>query len=170
MNWPAIAAIAEMLGAAAVVMSLLYLAAQVRSSTRQSKLDATRDLAVRISEVSLAVSASREMGALFLNGNADYKSLDQIDQVRFRGLMNALFRGLEQQYLLQKEGRLDSESWTAVEAIIADFGSLPGVQQYLADRSNWYAQSFIDFVWNTTGVEAPSRSTAMVDQYRPVSE
>ena len=80
------------------------------------------------------MAATREMGALLLSGSWDYEKLDQIDQVRFRGLMNSLFRGLEQQYLLRKAGALDDESWAAVEAIIADSGSgtivsapLPGV-------------------------------------------
>ncbi len=170
MNWSALAAIAEMLGAAAVVMSVLYLAAQVRSSTRQARLDATRELATRISEVSLAVSASREMGALLLTGGGDYEKLDEVDRVRFRGLMNALFRGLEQQYLLREEGALDDEAWSAVEQITKDFSSLPGVQQYLADRGNWYSASFLAFVWSTAGIESQPPSATMADQYRPISE
>lgn len=170
MNWSAVAAIAEMLGAAAVVMSVLYLAAQVRSSTRQAKLDATRDLATRISEISLAVSASREMGALLLTGGGDYEKLDEVDRVRFRGLMNALFRGLEQQYLLREEGALDDEAWSAVAQIAKDFSALPGVQQYLADRGNWYSARFLDFVWSTAGIESRPPGTTIADQYRPFSE
>jgi hypothetical protein len=169
-NWSALAAIAEMLGAAAVVMSVLYLAAQVRSGTRQAKLDATRELATRISEISLAVATSREMGALLLNGGGAYEGLDEVDRVRFRGLMNALFRGLEQQYFLRIESALDDEAWSAVEQIAKDFSSLPGVQQYLADRGNWYSASFLAFLWSTVEIESPPPSATMADQYRPTSE
>ena len=46
MNWEAIGAIGEAVGAAAVVASLLYLAVQLRGSTRasivQAKLESTR--------------------------------------------------------------------------------------------------------------------------------
>jgi hypothetical protein len=166
MNWTAVGALAELLGAVAVVLSLVYLGAQVRGSTRQAKRDASRDLAVRISEISIAVSASREMGELLLVGGGSYESLDRVDEVRFRALMNALFRGLEQQYLLHREGALDDEAWTAVDNLIGDFASLPGVQRYFADRGQWYVPGFLDLVWRHAGKERTA-GPKMADQYRP---
>jgi hypothetical protein len=40
MNWEAVAAIGELLGATGVIVSLLYLAVQVRQNTRQTRLAA----------------------------------------------------------------------------------------------------------------------------------
>ena len=40
MNWDALSAVAAMIGAAAVVASLLYLAVQVRANTRASAIEA----------------------------------------------------------------------------------------------------------------------------------
>ena len=68
MNWSAVGAIAEVLGAVAVVVSLVYVAAQEIANTRQARLEAARDLAVRVSEVSIAVASSREGGQLLLQG------------------------------------------------------------------------------------------------------
>lgn len=167
MNWSAVGAIAELLGAVAVVVSLVYVAAQVKANTRQARLEAARDLAVRVSEISIAVASSREVGALLLHGGGAYERLDTVDQVRFRALMNALFRGLEQQFQLRREGALDDDEWAAVESMISDFASLPGVQKYFADRGQWYTPGFLEVVWRSTPVEARPAADAMADQYRP---
>lgn len=146
MNWSALGAIAELVGAVAVVVSLLYVAAQVKAGTRQARYDAGRDLAARVSDVSLAVAADPELGRLLVQGGANPDVLSPGDQARFRGLMNSLFRGLEQQYLLRREGSLDDESWAAVERMIRDWMALPGVQLYFRDRGGWYTTGFLEYV------------------------
>ena len=165
MNWSAIGAIGELLGAAAVVVSLLYLAAQVRASTGQARRDADRDLAARISDVSLAVATNPELGELLVRGGANPDRLGPGDQARFRGLMNSLFRGLEQQYRLRREGALDDESWAAIERLIKDWMALPGVQIYFLDRGQWYTDSFLDYVWEAAGGKPDRRGSDLLDHY-----
>ncbi len=43
MNWDALGAIGEIVGATAVVISVIYLAVQIRKQTVESRLSATRD-------------------------------------------------------------------------------------------------------------------------------
>jgi len=45
MNWNAIGAIADTIGAFGVIGSLIYLAIQIRSNTRQLRFDATQSIA-----------------------------------------------------------------------------------------------------------------------------
>ncbi len=167
MNWSAVSATAELLGAFAVVVSLIYLAAQVKANTRQARLEAARDLAVRVSEISIAIGSSREVGELFHRGGGEYGSLDAVDQLRFRALLNALFRGLEQQFHLRGQGALSDEEWTTVERIIMDFTSLPGVQQYFAERGQWYTEGFLEIVWRSTSPTDRPKGAPFADQYHP---
>ena len=46
MNWVAIEAVGQILGAAAVVASLGYLAAQIRNQNRESRLSAMREISL----------------------------------------------------------------------------------------------------------------------------
>ena len=165
MNWEALGAVADLVGAVVVVVSLLYLAAQVRGSTRQARFDATRELAVRITDVSLSVAESREVGELFFRGATRMEDLDPVDQVRFRGLMNGLFRGMEQQFVLRREGTLDDEDWDAVRHILHDFAQLPGVRNYLRDRAGWYKRSFVDYLREAEGLDASPAGVSMAAQY-----
>ncbi len=171
MNWSALGAVADLLSAVAVVVSLLYVAAQVKASTRQARQDAGRDLAARVSEVSLAVASDPELGRLLVQGGADPEVLSPGDQARFRGLMNSLFRGFEQQYLLRRQGALDDESWGAVERMIRDWMALPGVQIYFRDRGDWYTTGFLAYVTRAGGdtlVKEAKRS--LLDHYGDAAE
>lgn len=147
-----------------MVVSLFYLAGEVRKSTMQARLDASRELATRITEASIAAAASRDLAELFHEGSGDMERLDPVDQTRYRGFMNALFRGFEQQFLLWKSGALDEEMWESVVEIVRDFASMPGVQTYLRDRRGWYVRSFIDFVEQVAAVDL-SGGTRMFDHY-----
>ena len=165
LNWDAVGAVAELVGAIAVVVSLLYVATQVRESTRQARRDATRELASRISDVSLAVATNPDLGALIVQAGVDPSKLSPGDQARFRGLMNSLFRGLEQQFLLRRERALDDESWEAIERLTQDFAHLPGVQTYLLDRGRWYSASFLEWVWSLVGGRPDREGKTIAEQY-----
>ncbi len=110
MNWSAVGAIGELVGAAAVVVSLLYLAAQMRNAARQARLEAGRSLSTGIAEVSLALSVNGELGDIYVRGSRDFESLDTKEQFRYRTFMNSVFKLLEQMYFLQLEGSLDPVS------------------------------------------------------------
>jgi hypothetical protein len=171
LNWSALGAIAELAGAVAVVVSLLYVAAQVKASTRQARRDAGRDLAARVSDVSLTVAADPELGRLLVQGGANPDALSPGDQARFRGLMNSLFRGLEQQYLLRREGSLDDETWAAVDRMIRDWMTLHGVQVYFRDRGGWYTTSFMDYVASmASGGVLGERGKTIADHYGEAAE
>jgi hypothetical protein len=77
MNWDAIGAVGEAIGAAGVIASLVYLAIQIRASTRasavQAKLQATRLL----SEVMDSLIQTPELNDLYLRGLADLGSLSK---------------------------------------------------------------------------------------------
>ena len=50
MNWDAIGAVGEILGAAALFASLIYLALQIRIQNRESQLSAIHDISVGFRE------------------------------------------------------------------------------------------------------------------------
>lgn len=170
MNWEAIGAIGELLGAVAVVLSLLYVALQVRSSTRQARFDASRELAVRISDASFAAAENPDLAEIFHRGSANPGSLDPVEQVRYRGFVNTLFRGFEQQYLLRRDGAIPDEQWTAVSAIIHDFCALPGVQLYLKDRGAWYTPAFRKYLGDVEGVANIAEGRSMRRHYMGIED
>ncbi len=110
MNWDAISAIGEIIGAAAVVVSLVYLAVQVRQNTKASKAATVQDMTNKWVQINLwsAESPDRmftldnvEPGSkAFLQGLAYYRAL-------FHQWSNNLY-----QY---KTGVLDKDSFQPTE-------------------------------------------------------
>ncbi len=83
MNWDAIGAVAEALGAAGVIASLLYLAIQVRASTRASAVEAKLQSTRLLSETMDVVLHSPELAAIHSRGLADLESLSKEEYYRF---------------------------------------------------------------------------------------
>ena len=79
--------------------------------------------------------------------------------------MNSLFRGLEQQFLLRREGALDDESWAAVERMIRDWMALPGVRTYFRDRGGWYTESFLEYVQQAVDNPLDTEGRTLLDHY-----
>lgn len=80
MNWSALGAIAELLGAAGVIASLLYLATQMRQSLSLARVEAQKRCIASMREVTANLLADPELNALFLKGLDDWSDLPSEDQ------------------------------------------------------------------------------------------
>ena len=89
MNWDAISAIGEILGATAVLGTLAYLAAQVRQNVAAAAA-ATYDSALSgFNEINLAIADNAKLTDIFSRGLYDPESLDETEAVRFAFLCRA---------------------------------------------------------------------------------
>jgi len=95
MNWEALAAIGEMLGAIGVIITLAYLAVQVRQSSRQIErsVEATRvtaDDAVveNFNDWRETFISNPEVAAVFAQGMFEPASLSQTERVRFNAILS----------------------------------------------------------------------------------
>lgn len=86
-NWDALAAIAELLGAFGVLVSLLYLAAQIRQNTAWLRQQAFQMGTNEVRRWAAGLSSSRETSEIFIKGQRDFDSLDASERVRFTMLI-----------------------------------------------------------------------------------
>ena len=83
MDWTALSAIAELLGAAAVVVSLLYLAQQIRQNTRQIRLAAQQATVHELGNALRAQAQNREWTELLSRGLNNLDALDPVEKTQF---------------------------------------------------------------------------------------
>ncbi|MFT5139001.1 MAG: hypothetical protein ACI9H8_001901 [Lysobacterales bacterium] len=86
MNWEAISTVAEVLGAAGVIITVIYLAVQVRQNTRFVQAAAEQALMSQEIEV-YALTASH--AGIFRRGNENLANLDPDEKVVFEHLLYA---------------------------------------------------------------------------------
>ena len=142
MNWEAIGAVGEVLGAAGVIISLLYLAVQIRGDARAKRAATTHAQSQANAGFASILATDPEVAELYLRGIHDFALLKGPDSVRFSALLIHMFRLYEDQFLQWTEGDLDSQVWRGFDAAIDDFCSMPGLQAWWKTRSHWFSDRF----------------------------
>jgi hypothetical protein len=146
MNWEAIGGLAELVGALGVIVSLLYLAQQIRMQNRQSRLEVVNELARQRNEYSGNVADNGELAQIWLRGLASYEELPEVERVRFSAHIARMVRVMESLFQHRTEDQIKGENWDAFEAYARDIFSCTGVQQWWQTRSSYFTKSFQDYV------------------------
>lgn len=146
MNWEAISAIGQIVGALGVIVSVIYLALQVRSNARQTRLASMRTLSGAFNQWLQSIAEIPQVGELYYRGMRDFASIEGADLPRFSAMMDHMFRIYEDMYYQHLEGHLDPRVWRGFEAPMRDIIAYPGAQAWWRGRSHWFSREFADFI------------------------
>ena len=142
MNWDAIGALAELLGAAAVVLTLVYLSIQLRQNTRAVGRSMERAVWEDASTWMYKLIDNPETAELYIAGIRD-NDLSVNDRMRFRLLMRSLFGHWNLAFKSEAFGILHNSD-------IRDVLSQPGGARYwrdsLSQEDETYDPGFVVFM------------------------
>jgi hypothetical protein len=156
MNWGAIGAIGEIPGAAGVIVTLIYLARQIRQNTRATKLSMSHSIASATREWNRPLLQDPELAWTFQVGTEDPTRLDEKEQARFVELCFSLLRMFEDAHYQYAHGALDPEVWRGYEKLFGAHAKAPGFQAYWKVREDTFRPEFRDFI---AAYEAPGVPT-----------
>ncbi len=111
-NWEAIGAIGEILGAIAVLLTLIYLVAQIKQNTASVVTATYESMMSGITDINLVVVGNSELASLPVRGGRDPDSLDYEEALRYAFLLRCwMNQGLKQLRLFELgEGLLVCEA------------------------------------------------------------
>lgn len=118
MNWDAIGAIGEVVGAAAVVGSLLYLAGQIRMSARASAVESKMQSTTLLYTYIDSLITSPDLLDLQTRGIADIEALAKGDYVRFSNMSMKAFWMFSASYFQYRSGTIDEDGFFETRAVI----------------------------------------------------
>src|SRR5438309_4365217 len=153
-NWEAVSAVGQIIGAIAVVISVVYLALQVRSNARQMRLASMRSMSDAFNRWLQSMAENPHIGELWYRGMRDFDSLEGADLARYSALMDHQFRIYEDMYYQKLEGHLDPRVWRGFEAPMRDIIAYPGAQAWWRTRSHWFSREFQEFIDGLAGAAA----------------
>jgi NAD(P)-dependent dehydrogenase (short-subunit alcohol dehydrogenase family) len=97
MHWDAVGSIGEIIGAATVVVSVVYLAFQVKKQTEESKLAAARDLAAQFQTALDLLVQDKKLVDIWGRAVQNYMALSNDERLRIAIYMQRFTRVLEAQ-------------------------------------------------------------------------
>jgi hypothetical protein len=145
-NWEAISAIGQLVGALAVVISLIYLAREVRSNARATRHASIRSTSDAFTRWLQQLAEHPHLAELYYRGIHEFESLEGADLVGFSALMDQMFRNVEDMYYQHLDGHLDPRVWHEFEVAMRDINGYPGVQAWWRSRSHWFTEEFAKLI------------------------
>jgi hypothetical protein len=144
-NWEAAGAIGEIIGAAAVVVSLIYLASQIRTQNREARAASVHQV---MHEYSQAISSLHgpEMAEIWVRAHEDFDSLSPPERLRFIIYMMVAMRTFEDAYFQWREGRLEDDVWDSLVAPLRDLKSTEAFARFWQLRRHQIRLEFANYL------------------------
>ena len=136
MNWEAIGAVGEVIGAVGVIVTLVYLATQIRSNTQATRIASFHATTDSLNQVNLLFASDRELAGMFADSFENEGNWDREASARWNFILLAMYRIFESAYFQRNEGVLEEQSWIRYEH------SLKRSLQSNATLEWWESQKF----------------------------
>ena len=146
MNWDMITAIAVVIGSMAVVVSLLYIARQMKVAIRVKRRESYQAIIGEVEDFSKLIAHSEANSDIWWRASKGVKNLTDSERVRYFAMLFILFRSWEKVFHYQSRGKLEDWSAEGVTKTMVDFAMSEGVQEYWALRKRWYGEDFRQWV------------------------
>ena len=130
MNWEAIGAIGELIGAAAVVATLLYLVRQIKQNTESTEAVGYQTWQSNSTAHWLALAGNRELGQAVAIGAYDSRDLSDDTWVQFGAFWLNNFRQFQTTFVMHERGVVDDELFAVEMRIAARNLLVPGSKQW----------------------------------------
>ncbi len=138
--------IAEIIGAFAVVISLLYVGVQVSDSASAVRAASANDVNVALQSWYLDIGTNQQTSELFYEALTSEEALPNEKEFQFLMMLHGAFLAFQNSYLLAEEGTIDTELREAITAAIVGIKELPGMRRYWRQRRSYLHSGFVDYV------------------------
>ena len=164
MNWEAIGAIGEVLGAAAVVITLGYLAVQIRQNSRAVKNSAAQTLLSEANESLRVASSDPATARAVILGQTLFEELSEEERAQFVTWMFAWMRTIELAYFQYIQGYIDEEIWEGQRAHQRQLIHAPAIRKWWSHRRCFFSQRFQNYMDELAALESDVPSASYVIQ------
>ena len=162
-NWEAIGIFAEVIGAIAVVVSLLYVGMQIKQSAASTRAQAITQVNSQYGSLMSQIALNGELATIYRIAT-EGGELDPDQATRYRAYLSAFFAFLEEHYLLFQSGIYDvdlgdtQDTVESLSPLIVRLLNSPLAKQWGVDESkHLYLADFRERVSEVAGMSATER-------------
>jgi hypothetical protein len=126
MTFSEIAAIGELVGTVGVLITLIYLAVQIRQNTHAIRTSAVQSVTETVATNASNIAISPENALLFRSGFADFDSFSDMQKAQFIQIMASILLSIDSVYWLYINKSLPREIWQREENALRVWLKTPG--------------------------------------------
>jgi len=144
MEWDAVGAIAESLGAIGVIATLIYLTSQIRQNTKALYRTEMNTALSQWSSVRALMLSDPSYAAIMNRGRHDLDHLSPEESIIFDTLMNETFHVFRHTFYRSKEGIVSFEEWEhSSKPHARSMLSMAGINQWWQNNSPFFPDDFV---------------------------
>jgi hypothetical protein len=151
MDLTRLAALAEVINALAVTLTLIALIVTIRQSTRASKALAVDSLAAAIAAINIPAMDSSGLGSSVARATADWGAATREERIVAHYYLFSFFRLCESAWYQHRANILDAQQWEGWGKMARKYYHSPGVHAaWWPNRRHAYSPAFQAFLAGTT--------------------
>ena len=138
--------ISGLVAAIGVILTLLYLATQIRQNTRSIQASTELEMLSAWNQLGAMRNESPDLLSIYDRGRSGYENLDEHEVRRFEMLCYPQFNIYQALYHQYIRGVLTRDVWEAQERNLSLALEAPGVRSWLEKNSPRYSDSFTAYL------------------------
>ena len=142
MNLGDLANLGQVIGAIAVVVSLFYVANQIRQNTNAVRSATAQTVHEHFANWYHLIAADAELARIAASGLRDYASLSEQEKVRFIAAFMAFLSYGQNAFLKWRQGLLEPALWTGWEQVLMNLIGAPGGKGLWKERAYLFGEEF----------------------------
>ena len=138
-----LANISDAIGGIAVVVTLIYLAIQIKQNTRMMRASAHHAANHLAVDINLALGTDPQLAEVLLRGSKDRSELSPSQGLMFHLMMRSIFSGAEDFYIQTREGLLDRGMWESRKHSMHQYLLQPGIDAWWSQNQALFSKDFV---------------------------
>ena len=145
MNWDAISAFGEVVGAVAVVVTLLFIARDIRQNSKSLAMSALRDTTAQWNQWSDMIASSGDLADIVAKGNKDYAHLSESEKLRYGAYIQSFFDNAESYRVLVTDYKAEKDL-SVLTSIVSRRIVIPGFSAWWLENNSDYGPEFVAWI------------------------
>ena len=142
MNWEAVGALAELFGAAGVIVTLVFLAHQIQQNTSAVRASTNHALTEQRNDLNVKFGLDPAATELLLRGSRSFDDLDFSERYRHSLLMRAIVGICEDAFVQYTEGMCGVEPWESTKVVLRPIAAAPTFETWWTENREIYQRAF----------------------------
>ncbi|MBN2566287.1 MAG: hypothetical protein JXB46_11310 [Candidatus Eisenbacteria bacterium] len=156
MNWEATGAVAAIASSVAVIVSLVYLAVQIRQNTRATRASTYQSVVMHGGAMLRSLMEHPELADLLLKGGESLANLTPAEAVRFASFASSVSRNFDSLYYRARRGTLERGQWAGFDSFLREVLESRGLVEW------WQAHKHVfdgEFASHVDGILSETRAS-----------